>query len=53
MEEVKIMGGKVIEAKRLQNNKRGVKQNSLSVLLVLDNTMSFEIHIGWLNYKVR
>ena len=55
MEEVKeeIKGGKVIEAKRLQTNKSGYKQNSLSVLLVFDKSMPSEIHIGWLNYKVR
>ena len=53
MEEVKeeIKGGKVIEAQRLQTNKSGVKQNSLSVLLVFDKSMPSEIHIGWLNYK--
>ena len=55
MEEVKeeIKGGKVVEAKRLQTNKSGVKQNSLSVLLVFDKLMPAEIHIGWINYKVR
>ena len=53
MEEVKeeIKGGKVVEAKRLQTNKSGVKQSSLSVLLVFDKLMPAEIHIGWIIIK--
>lgn len=41
MEEVKkeIQGGKVIEVKRLQTNKSGVKSDSLSVLIVFEKIM--------------
>lgn len=55
IEDVKkeIQGGKVIEAKRLQTNKSGVKLDSLSILLVFEKTMPSEVQMGWINYKVR
>ena len=43
----------MIEAKRLQTNKVELNKIYISVMLVFDNTMPSEIHIGWLNYKVR
>ncbi len=55
MEEVRneIRGENVIEAKRLQTNKGGVKSDSLSVLLVFENVMPNEVQMGWINYTVR
>jgi hypothetical protein len=55
VEDVKseIRGGKVLEVKRLQTNKGGVKSDSLSVLLVFEKSLPGEVQMGWINYKVR
>jgi len=55
VEDVKreIRGGKVLEVKRLQTNKDGVKSDSLSVLLVFEKSLPGEVQMGWINYKVR
>lgn len=55
MEDVKneIQGGNVIEAKRFQMNKGGVKSDSMTVLLVFEKIMPTEVQMGWIKYKVR
>lgn len=55
MEDVKneIQGGNVIEAKRFQINKGGVKSDSMTVLLVFEKVMPTEVQMGWIKYKVR
>lgn len=55
MEDVKneIQGGNVIEAKRFQMNKGGVKSDSMTVLLVFEKIMPTEVQMGWIKYNVR
>lgn len=50
MEDVKneIQGGNVIEAKRFQMNKGGVKSDSMTVLLVFEKIMPTEVQMGWI-----
>ena len=43
----------MIEAKRLQTNKGGVKSDSLSVLVVFEKILPTEVRMGWFNYRVR
>lgn len=55
VEDVKseIKNGNVLEVKRLQNNKNGVKSDSLSVMIIFEKSLPCEVQIGWINYKVR
>lgn len=54
-EEVKkeIRGGKVMDVKRLQTNKGGVKKGSLSMLVQFESTLPKEVKMGSINYRVR
>lgn len=54
-EEVKkeIRGGKVLDIRRLRTNKDDVKKDSPSMLVHFESSLSKEIKVGWMNYRVK
>nr|XP_055046932.1 uncharacterized protein LOC129432503 [Misgurnus anguillicaudatus] len=55
MEEIKenVRGGKVINARRLFQNKEGQRQESLSILLTFEGKIPEKVQLGYLSYTVR
>jgi len=48
-----VKGGKVVKATRLQTQRKGVKTDSLSVVLEFEKVMPKRVRMGFLSYDVR